>query len=480
MMPSVTSPWVAVQRWSHHGQPVLAASRHVGLPSQLVAVGSAGEQKTTPQRILPLLAAGSLAACVATRHAARREHHRSVKRSMLRSAAVSVADAPTHTNAEELVLTEETPENLREWRLQAREKMLALGEPWPAPKNDRLLRAARGEKVDRPPKWMMRQAGRYLPEFKALMSKSDFFTVCKTPALAAELTLQPFRRMPSLDSLIIFSDILVIPVAMGMPCGMKPGVGPRFEFALEKPEDMERLNLTPNVDETLGYVYDAVFWTRQRVGNEVPVIGFSGAPWTLMGYMVQGGAAHNFDASKKWIYKYPEESRKLLAALRDIIIEYLVGKYDAGAPLLTIFDTNCGELPPAVYEEFCVQDLKQIAAEVKRRRPHALMSVFPKDGEIGVFEDSAFDVVGCSWRISPQEARAQCPSKTLQGNLDPLQLFAKPEDIKKAVRRMVEGFGVDKYIANLGHGMMPGHVPEGAKAFVDGVDVCTQEVIPSR
>jgi len=478
VMPAVTTPWVVVQNSLRHGQQAFAPKQHVNaLSSQIVVSGTTAEQTAAPRRVLPLLAAGSLATFFAARHAARRERHASVNRRMPRRAAVPIADAPTHVNAQELVLTKEAPENLREWRLQAKEKLEALGGPWPAPKNDRLLRAARGEPVDRPPKWMMRQAGRYLPEFKALMSKSDFFTVCKTPALAAELTLQPYRRMPTLDSLIIFSDILVIPVAMGMPCGMVAGVGPRFEFSLESPEDMERLNLTPNVEETLGYVYDAIFWTRQRVGNEVPVIGFSGAPWTLMGYMVQGGAAHNFDAAKKWIYRYPDESRKLLAALRDIIIDYLVGQYDAGAPLLTIFDTNCGELPPAVYEDFCVSDLKHIATEVKRQRPHALMTVFPKDGEIGVFEDSAFDVVGCSWRISPQQARAKCPSKTLQGNLDPLQLFAKPDDIKKAVRRMVEGFGVDKYIVNLGHGMMPGHVPEGAKAFVDGVDACTHEVI---
>jgi len=240
---------------------------------------------------------------------------------------------------------------------------------------------------------------------------------------------------------------------------------------------MERLNLTPNFEESLGYVFDAVFWTRQQVGNEVPVIGFSGAPWTLMGYMIQGGAARNFDTAKQWLYLFPQASRQLLRALRDIVVDYLIGQYDAGAPLLTVFETNCGELPPAVFEEFCVPDLKHIASEVKRRRPHALISIFPKDGEIATFEDSAYDVVGVSWTTSAAAARRACPSKTLQGNLDPHALYADPAAIHAEVQRMVGEFGVDKYIANLGHGMLPDHPVEGARAFVDSVDTCTRDAV---
>lgn len=366
----------------------------------------------------------------------------------------------------------EAPANLRQLRLDAAELS-----SWPPPQNDRLLRAARGEPVDRPPKWMMRQAGRYLPEYMATLRNSDFFTVCRTPALAAEVTLQPFRRYPTLDSLIIFSDILVIPVAMGMDCSMKPDIGPQFDFALKTPEDFKRLNFKPDVHEALGYVFDGIFWTRQRVENKVPVIGFSGAPWTLMGYMVEGGASRSFNNAKKWLYLYPEESRKLLAALRDIIVEYLVGQFDSGAPLLTVFDTNNGEIPPRVYEDFCVPDLKYIAAEVKRRRPAALMTVFPKDGEIGAFDDSAYDVVGVSWTASPAEARRQCPSKTLQGNLDPHVLYASADTITDTARRMVAEFGVDKYIANLGHGMLPTHPTAGPSAFIAAVDSCTHEAI---
>lgn len=352
---------------------------------------------------------------------------------------------------------------------------MAKGQPWPKPENDRLLRAARGDPVDRPPKWMMRQAGRYLPEYMELLKTTDFFTVCRTPALAAEITLQPWRRYPTLDSLIIFSDILVIPVAMGMACHMEPAKGPQFEFALRTPEEMKKLNLKPDVESTLGYVFDAVHWTRLQVENKIPVIGFAGAPWTLMGYMVEGGAVRSFDNAKKWLYLYPEASRELLTALRDLVIDYLVGQYDAGAPLLTVFDTNCGELPPGVYEEFCVADLKNIAAEVKRRRPHALISVFPKDGELAAFNDSQFDVVGVSWTSSPTQARQACPDKTLQGNLDPHLLYAEPAQVYERAQAMVREFGIDRYIANLGHGMMPTHPVEGPAAFIQAVDDMTRE-----
>lgn len=384
-------------------------------------------------------------------------------------AAAALAVVPE--GADPLSYIERPPEDLRERRLKARDSIKNSGaQTWPAPKNDRLLRAARGESVDRPPKWMMRQAGRYLPEYNALLKHTDFFSVCESPALAAEITLQPYRRYGNLDSLIIFSDILVIPVAMGLPCKMEPSVGPRFDWRLSEPKDMERLNLTPDVDQTLGYVFDAIFWTRQRVGNEVPVIGFSGAPWTLMGYMVEGGASRNFDRAKRWLYLYPDASRRLLSALRDIIVEYLVAQFDAGAPLLQVFDTNCGELPPRIFEEFCVPDLEHIAAEIKRRRPGALVSIFPKDGEIESFANGNYDVVGVSWTTSPEVARRSCPGKTLQGNFDPYGLYASPPEVRALAHRMVEEFGVQRYIANLGHGMLPTHPVEGPKAFLDAVD----------
>lgn len=411
------------------------------------------------------------------RGAARRARRRAAAASLRPATACAVASSAAATDEVFTVQTKEAPDNLREWRLQSQEKLQASGKQWPAPENDRLLRAARGEQVDRPPKWMMRQAGRYLPEYMEVSRAHDFFEVCRTPALACEVTLQPWRRYPTLDSLIIFSDILVIPVAMGMPCRMEPKTGPKFDFALETPEDIKKLNLTPDVDETLGYVFDAIFWTRQCCDNKVPVIGFSGAPWTLMGYMVEGGAVRSFDNAKKWLYLYPEESKKLLRSLRDCVVEYLVGQFDAGAPLLTVFDTNCGEIPPRVYEEFCVPDLKYIATEVKRRRPTALMTVFPKDGENSAFNDSAYDCVGVGWKTSPAEARRQCPDKVLQGNLDPHVLYADPEAIRDRTLQMVQEFGVHKYIANLGHGMLPSHPVGGPRAFINAVDSCTKEVV---
>jgi len=446
-------------------QPAFACGSPSWLPSGLLqrqpltpAAGSsvlaadvrAGASHTTGHACASLPAAVVLGGlCGAARHAARRRR------------------LPCQAR---WVAIEEAPADLSEQRLREGQQFAASRQPWPAPANDRLLRAARGEPVDRPPKWMMRQAGRYLPEYRAVLARYDFFTVCKNPSLVAEVTLQPYRRYPSLDSLIIFSDILVIPVAMGMGCRMVPETGPKFDFALTTPESLSQINLTPNVEESLGYVFDAVYWTKHRVKNEVPVIGFSGAPWTLMGYMVEGGAVRSFGQAKKWLYLYPEESRKLLAALRDVIVEYLIGQYDAGAPLLTIFDTNCGEVPPGIYEEFCVPDLKYIATEVKRRRPHALLSVFPKDGEIGVFNDSDFDVVGVSWTASPKEARRQCPDKTLQGNLDPYILYADPAVVRATAERMAKEFGVHRYIANLGHGMMPTHPVEGPQAFMEAID----------
>jgi len=154
---------------------------------------------------------------------------------------------------------------------------------------------------------------------------------------------------------------------MGMPCRVSEHIGPQFDFALESPEDVERLDLLPDVEEKFGHVFDAIFWARQRVGNEVPIMGSAGAPWTLMAYMVEGGASHTLNRAKEWLYLYPEASRRLLRALRAVIVEYLVGQYDAGAPFLQVFDTCCGEILPGMYEEFCVPDLRYIAAEVKRR-----------------------------------------------------------------------------------------------------------------
>ena len=341
-----------------------------------------------------------------------------------------------------------------------------------SPVKNLILRAARGEKTEQIPVWMMRQAGRYLPEFHTVRSKHDFVTVCKTPALAAELTVQPYRRFaPQLDACIVFSDILTIPAAMGQTLEMIKGDGPKLTPRLVGPSDLENLIMRPNIDSTLGYVGDAIRESIKLVNNEVPVIGFSGAPWTLFTYMVEGGGSRSWTESRAWLYKHPEESRKILTAITDTIIDYLVMQIDAGSELLQVFDTNAGELPPAVYREFVVPDLLRIAREVKDRRPgKASLICFPKDcSDLTPFNNSEYDVISVSWKTSPTVARSQCPDKVLQGNMDPAVLYAGDAEIRKTVERMVSEFGREKYIANLGHGMMPDMKPEMAASFINAV-----------
>jgi uroporphyrinogen decarboxylase len=341
-----------------------------------------------------------------------------------------------------------------------------------APVNNLILRAARGEATEQIPVWIMRQAGRYLPEFHTVRSKHDFVTVCKTPALAAELTVQPYRRFaPQLDACIVFSDILTIPAAMGQTLEMIKGDGPKLTPRLVSPADLENLILKPNVDTSLGYVGDAIRESIKQVNNEVPVIGFSGAPWTLFTYMVEGGGSRSWTESRAWLYKYPSESRKILTAITDTIIEYLVMQIDAGAELLQVFDTNAGELPPSVYQDFVVPDLKRIASEVKSRRPNkASLICFPKDCvDLRPFNDSDYDVISVSWKTAAKTARMQCPDKVLQGNMDPAVLYAGDAAIRDTVKRMISEFGRERYIANLGHGMMPDMNPEMAASFINAV-----------
>merc|ERR1719316_2175024 len=328
--------------------------------------------------------------------------------------------------------------------------------------NDLLIRVAKGEKTDRVPKWMMRQAGRYLPEFRAVRVMNEFFKVCRDPVLATEVTLQPLLRYPDLDAVIIFSDILVIPQAMGLHCEMRPGQGPVFPKPLK---DLSQVKLEIDVEKELGYVCDAIFHTCEKQ-SDVPVLGFSGAPWTLMPYMIEGGGSKTWYASKRWLYEKPEDSKKLLRGISVIIVDYLVAQLDSGASLVQVFDTNAGELSPHLYEEFCVGDLKWIATEVKKRRPGALLSMFPRNGPLAPFNDSDYDVVSISWTVKPEDARAALPNKVLQGNLDPVALYA-PDVLDREVKAMAKAFGRHRWIANLGHGMLPDHTPEAAGKLID-------------
>ncbi len=357
----------------------------------------------------------------------------------------------------------------------------------PPLKNDLLLRAARQEAVERVPVWMMRQAGRYLPEFREVRAEADFFRVCGTPDLATEVTLQPLRRFP-LDAAIIFSDILVVPQAMGLEVVMVPGKGPHFPDPLRKPGDLARVRgfdlPTADVREELGYVYDAIAMTRRVLDGRVPLIGFAGAPWTLMAYMLEGGGSKLFAESKRWLYAHPEESKQLLDRVTDVVIEHLVAQADAGAQALQVFDSWAGELGPLQFAEFALPYLERIADELKERVPDVPLVVFARGAHyaLDALANTNYDVVGLDWTVMPEAARAiVAERKALQGNLDPAALFATPRDIRSLVERMLRGYAVtgslNGVIANLGHGMMPTHDPDNAGAFVSAVQDVSRAMI---
>ncbi|TRM68474.1 hypothetical protein BD626DRAFT_116691 [Schizophyllum amplum] len=315
---------------------------------------------------------------------------------------------------------------------------------FPDLKNDLLLRAARGEKTERAPVWVMRQAGRYLPEFRAVRAHHEFFEICRTPELACEITVQPVRRYSGvLDAAIIFSDILVIPQAMGMEVIMNPG--PSFPAPLDTPEDALKLPQTVDVEKELKYVFDALTRTRHELKGEVPLIGFCGAPWTLFAYMVEGGGSKTLQKSKTWLFKYPEESKALLKRIADVCVDYLVGQVKAGAQKLA-------------------------AAQI----PAPPMTLFAKGANyaLGSLAESAgYDVLGLDWAIEPSEARKLVGGKVaLQGNMDPSLLYGGRDAIEAAVKRMCESFGTGGgWIANLGHGITPAVDPEDLRWFFECV-----------
>ncbi len=341
---------------------------------------------------------------------------------------------------------------------------------FPPLKNDLLLRAARREPTERTPVWIMRQAGRYLPEYRALRAEDEFFTVVRTPELAAEVTLQPLARFP-LDAAIIFSDILVVPQAMGLEVQMVKGKGPHFPRPLGAPEDLARLR-TPDIASDLGYVFEALTLTRQQLDGRAPLIGFCGAPWTLMAYMIEGGGSKTFSRSKTWLFRYPEASHTLLGRITDVLIEYLVAQVEAGAQALQVFDSWAGLLSPEAFEVFALPYLRRIAAEVGAHKPDVPKIVFARGAHYALeaLAESGYEVIGLDWTMDPKEARRRTGGRvTLQGNLDPATLYAPPEVIREEVKKMLAAFGPQGHIANLGHGIHPDHDPEHARAFIEAV-----------
>ncbi len=337
-------------------------------------------------------------------------------------------------------------------------------------KNDLLLRAARRQYTERTPVWIMRQAGRYLPEYRALRSEEEFFTLCRTPELAAEVTLQPVDRFP-LDAAIIFSDILVVPQAMGLEVRMVKGKGPHFPEPLRGPDDLGRL-LQPNVPEALDYVMEAIKRVYKELQGRIPLIGFCGAPWTLMAYMIEGGGSKTFSRSRAWLFCYPDESRRLLQQITEVLVDFLVAQIHAGAQAVQVFDSWAGFLSPATFEAFALPYLRQIAARVGEVCPDVPRIVFAKGAHYALpaLVEAGFDVVGLDWTIDPGAARTMVNGgAALQGNMDPSVLYAKPDVIRAETRSMLEGFGPHAHIANLGHGMNPDHDPERALVFIEAV-----------
>ena len=334
-------------------------------------------------------------------------------------------------------------------------------------KNDLFLRALKGEIVTRPPVWMMRQAGRYLPEFIKIREQYDFFTRCQTPELASEITVQPIRRF-GMDAAILFSDILVVPQAMEIPFEMKPGIGPWLENPIRTPQDVEKVTL-PDVEFSLKYVMDAIRMTNEKLQGAVPLIGFAGSPWTIFCYCVQGQGSKNFDQAKAFCFTHPEAAHTLLQKITDTTIAYLKAKVAAGVHAVQLFDSWGGMLSPEDYTEFSWKYLQQIVTALKAEAP---VIVFGKGCwfALDTMAKSGAAALGVDWTCAPDLARKFSGGQiTLQGNFDPSRLLSPPETIRRMVHDMIRAFGKDRYIVNLGHGILPNIPVSHAGAFIQAV-----------
>lgn len=334
-------------------------------------------------------------------------------------------------------------------------------------KNDLYLRALKGETVERPPVWMMRQAGRFLPDFRALKAKYDFFTRCRTPELATEITVMPINQI-GVDAAILFSDILVVPQAMNIPFEMKAGIGPWSEDPIKSAADVNKV-IVPDVQEELGYVMDAIKMTKQELNNEVPLIGFAGSPWTILCYAVEGQGSKTFDKSKGFCFSQPEAAHALLQKITDTTIAYLKAKVAAGVDAVQVFDSWGGLLSPEDYQKYSWPYINQI---VEALHDDAPVIVFGKGCwfALDYMAQSKASALGVDWTLSPQLARKFSGGNiTLQGNFDPSRLLSPIPEIERMAKEMVDAFGKDKYIANLGHGILPNIPVDHAQAFVNAI-----------
>jgi uroporphyrinogen decarboxylase len=334
-------------------------------------------------------------------------------------------------------------------------------------KNDLLLRTLRGEKTERPPVWMMRQAGRYLPEYLVLRKKYGFFERCRTPELACQITLQPVDII-GVDAAILFSDILVVPQAMGLEVQLIESKGPVLPDPIKTIKDLIRVRI-PDVNETLGYVFEAIRLIKQELNGRVPLIGFAGAPWTILCYMVQGKGSKTFDEAKTFCFTQPELAHQLLQMITDTTIAYLRGQIAAGADTVQLFDSWGGLLSPDDFENISLKYIRQIVEALKEEAPVIL---FAKGAWYSLESMAATGAaaLGIDWCITPRMARQFVGnSVSLQGNFDPAKLLSPLPVIKKEVSLMLDAFGNNRYIVNLGHGILPNTPVDHAKAFVEVV-----------
>ena len=333
--------------------------------------------------------------------------------------------------------------------------------------NDLFIRALKGETVERPPVWMMRQAGRYLPDFMKLKAKYDFFTRCQTPELATEITVMPIDQIGT-DAAILFSDILVVLQAMNIEVEMKPDVGPWIPTPIRSEKELNEV-IVPDAEVALDYVIQAIKLTKLELNNRVPLIGFAGSPWTLLCYAVQGQGSKNFDKAKAFCFSQPELAHRLLQMITDTTIDYLKAKIAAGVDAVQLFDSWGGLLSPDDYQLFSWPYIQQIVTALKDDIP---VIVFGKGCWFALHDmaKSGASALGVDWTCTARNARYLSGGQiTLQGNYDPSRLLSPIPVIKSDVKKMIDAFGKDRYIVNLGHGILPNIPVDHAQAFVDAV-----------
>jgi uroporphyrinogen decarboxylase len=332
-------------------------------------------------------------------------------------------------------------------------------------KNSLLLQAARKQSVERTPVWLMRQAGRVLPEYRKVReSAGDFKTLVKTPELAAEVTVQPVDIL-GVDAAIIFSDILVIPEAMGLNYEMEEKRGPIFPKKISSPTDLDQLHIAEG--EELGYVLEAIRLTKKELNGRVPLIGFAGAPWTIFSYMIEGSGSKTFSAAKKVLYSEPDLAHRLLDMITSSTINYLKAQVRAGADIIQVFDSWAGILSPEQYFQFSLPYISRICDAITEvpKIVFAKGAFFAREKMNSI----ACDVVGLDWNMDIAESRTLLSNKTLQGNLDPCALYGSFDDVRRETKKMLQSFGNHPHIANLGHGLYPDTEVDKVKCFIDTV-----------